>query len=173
MVAASKAHFLRNPFVPSRIPSRPKGHLRPLGAFVDRGQRADEDAYLPQENRYYKMISDKMEVGQSTDNIYQLRRSYVREKKSGLCPTLTANMGVGGHNVPFIRDDWGIRRMSVSEVAKLQGFETSEPLFPADVPEAERYRLVGNAACVHLTALVGAECLRILRPADGTQWQAA
>ena len=171
MVAASKAHFPRNPFVPTSIRRRSQGQLRPLGAFVDRGQRADEDAYLPQENRYHKMISREMEIGQSTDNVYQLRRSYVREKKSGLCPTLTANMGVGGHNVPFIRDDWGIRKMSVGEVAGLQGFDAHEPLFPNDVPETERYRLVGNAACVHLTALVGMECLRILT--DGSQWQAA
>ena len=166
MVAASKAHFPRNPFVPSRIPGNSSGQPRPLGAFINREQQADQDAYLPEENRYYKMISGKMETGQSTDNIYQLRRSYVREKKRGLCPTLTANMGIGGHNVPFIRDNWGIRKMSVSEVAGLQGFETHGPLFPLDVPETERYRLVGNAACVHLTALVGTECLRILK--DGS-----
>lgn len=171
MVAASKAHFSCNPFVPSRILSDSSGQMRSLGAFIDRAQRADEEAYLPEENRYHKMISREMETGQSTDNIYQLRRSYVREKKSGLCPTLTANMGVGGHNVPFIRDDWGIRKMSVSEVAGLQGFETRGPLFPIEVPEAERYRLVGNAACVHLTALVGMECLRILT--DSSRWQAA
>ena len=26
------------------------------------------------------------------------------------CPTLTANMGGGGHNVPFVLDDQGIRK---------------------------------------------------------------
>ena len=44
------------------------------------------------------------------DTIYQLRRIYVRENKSNLCPTLTANMGTGGHNVPIIKDDFGIRK---------------------------------------------------------------
>ena len=34
---------------------------------------------------------------------------YVRENKSNLCNTLTANMGTGGHNVPLIIDDYGFR----------------------------------------------------------------
>jgi len=36
------------------------------------------------------------------DTVYQWRRKYVRENKSGVCPTLTANMGTGGNNVPYI-----------------------------------------------------------------------
>jgi DNA (cytosine-5)-methyltransferase 1 len=35
-------------------------------------------------------------------SIYLLRRVYVRENKSRLCPTLTANMGTVGNNVPLI-----------------------------------------------------------------------
>lgn len=165
MVAASKGHFAYNPFSPATVkPSHAEGPL-PLSAFIDRSAPAAKDAYLHKENRYYKMIKGKMESGESIENLYQLRRSYVREKKRGLCPTLTANMGIGGHNVPFVRDSWGIRRLKVSEVAGLQGFEMDDLLFPHAVPEKDRYRLVGNAACVHLTALVGSECGRILRGA--------
>lgn len=166
MVAASKAHFPRNPFSPSEIEQRPSCERHPLSAFIDRERRAPEEAYLLEENRYYKLIDGTMRKGESAENVYQLRRSYVREKKQGLCPTLTANMGIGGHNVPFIRDEWGIRKMSINEVASLQGFETCGPLFPDGMPETERYRLVGNAACVHLTALVGSACARILTEAD-------
>ena len=36
-------------------------------------------------------------------NFIKFRRSmYVRHNKSGVSPTLTANMGTGGHNVPLI-----------------------------------------------------------------------
>lgn len=168
MVAASKEHFSYNPFSPTAVKQTRPRELLPLNAFIDRSAPAVKDAYLHKENRYYKMINGKMESGESMENLYQLRRSYVREKKQGLCPTLTANMGIGGHNVPFVRDNWGIRRLSVSEVAGLQGFEADDPLFPAAVPEKDRYRLVGNAACVHLTALVGSVCVQILRGrADG------
>ena len=166
MVAASKKHFSYNPFSPTVVKQTRSGELPPLNAFINRSVRAAEEAYLHEENRYYKMIHGKIESGESPDNLYQLRRSYVREKKRGICPTLTANMGNGGHNVPFVRDKWGIRRLSVDEVASLQGFETDNPLFPPAVPEKDRYRLVGNAACVHLTALVGSACAQILREAS-------
>ncbi len=161
LVAASRAHFSFNPFTPPSLADTGNGHLRALSEFVDRTKPGAPEAYLPKDNRYYKMIDREMASGESVSNIFQLRRSYVREKKNGLCPTLTANMGIGGHNVPFVRDSWGIRRLSVEEVARLQGFDETESLFP-DMPAAEKYRLLGNAVCVHLARLVGQACADIL-----------
>ena len=161
MVAASREHFTYNPFAPPLATNGANGHRRHLDEFIDRTRQGEPEAYLPKENRYYKMIDREMASGESDTNVYQLRRSYVREKKKGLCPTLTANMGIGGHNVPFIRDAWGIRRLSVSEVAQLQGFEAADSLFP-DIPVQEQYRLLGNAVCVHLAHLVGQVCASIL-----------
>ena len=162
MVAASRHHFPYNPFTPPAPDGR---GVRTLDEIVDRSQPGDEAAYLPPDNRYYQMIDREMkrEEAQSQRNIYQLRRSYVREKKDGLCPTLTANMGVGGHNAPFVRDEWGIRRLSVAEVARLQGFDGAD--FPDDMPEAERYRLIGNAVCVGLARLAGEACAEALKEA--------
>lgn len=163
MVAASRSHYSRNPFSASDTTKSTNGSCRPLDAFIDRTKPASTDEYLPKDNRYYKMIAGAMQGGDSDRNIYQLRRSYVREKKQGLCPTLTANMGIGGHNVPFIRDEWGIRRLSVEEVARLQGFDSEDEarLFP-DIPTVEQYRLLGNSVCVHLACLVGKICAGIL-----------
>ena len=162
MVAASRHHFPYNPFTPPALNGR---GVRTLDEIVDRSAPGDEAAYLPPDNRYYQMIDREMkrEEAQSQRNIYQLRRSYVREKKDGLCPTLTANMGVGGHNAPFVRDEWGIRRLSVAEVARLQGFDGAD--FPEDMPEAERYRLIGNAVCVGLARLAGEACADALKEA--------
>ena len=157
MVAASREHFTYNPFI--RPPMRPV--RRSLDEIVDRSSQADEALYLPTDNRYYRMIDREMIRGESDRNIYQLRRSYVREKKEGLCPTLTANMGIGGHNVPFIRDQWGIRRLSVAEVAQLQGFHDAD--FPSDMPVSEQYRLLGNAVCVKLAQLAANACATALK----------
>ena len=161
MVAASRQHFPYNPFrIPSSVNSF-NGNQRDVHDFIDRKRRGDKDAYLPPDNRYYKMIAREMASGESEANLYQLRRSYVREKKNGLCPTLTANMGGGGHNVPFVSDAWGIRKLSVDEVARLQGFDAVDALFP-HIPVSEQYRLLGNAVCVDLAHLVGNECADIL-----------
>jgi len=161
LVAASKAHFTYNPFKPpvGEAHSERTDHV-PLETFVDRSRPQPESEYLAPENKYYKMIAHKMAEG-SEENIYQLRRSYVREKADGLCPTLTANMGRGGHNVPFIRDTWGVRRLSVEEVARLQGFADPENLFP-DLPSPAKYRLLGNAVCVSLATLAARACKQAL-----------
>lgn len=154
MLAASRHFFRRNPFTtaPADNPS-----LRNLHDIVDRTTRSPDADYLPSDNRYCKMIANGMAQGSSQHSLYQLRRSYVREKSSGLCPTLTANMGTGGHNVPFIKDEWGIRRLRIDEVAQLQGFD-AEALFP-ELPDNEKYRLLGNAVCPKLARVVGERCL--------------
>ena len=160
MVAASKHWFKRNHFSPPAVGDIPH---KPLEEMIDRSEKGEDDAYLPPENRYCKDIAKAMDDGESDQHIYQLRRSYVREKKEGLCPTLTANMGGGGHNVPFIRDAWGIRRLSVEEVARFQGIEPlGGSLFP-DIPEPDRYRLLGNAVCGKLASLIGKVCADILK----------
>ena len=57
-----------------------------------------------------------------TNSIYQWRRKYVRSNKSGVVPTLTANMGTGGHNVPIIKTKFGIRKLTPRETFNVQGF---------------------------------------------------
>jgi len=170
LVGASKAHFRHNPFrPPSKSPHETDASSalgydcdpRPIDRIVDRTARGSDELYLGLENKYGRMIAAKMESGNAARNIFQLRRNYVREWKGGLCPTLTANMGVGGHNVPFIRDEWGIRKLSVPEVAALQGFNGAKPLFP-DIPDSQKYRLLGNAVCVSLGGIVASQCRRIL-----------
>lgn len=156
LVAASKRQYSKNPF------TRPEVNdvkFQPLHTIVNRRKRGHPDDYLHSDSRYYHMIMDKQSSGSPSENLYHLRRSYVREKKGGLCPTLTANMGRGGHNVPFVRDRWGIRRLSVDEVAMLQGID--EQYFP-DIPKSEKYRLVGNTVCVELARIVGVQCKKIL-----------
>lgn len=46
------------------------------------------------------LLKDIIETDE--DSIYQYRRTYWRETKSGKVPTLTANMGTGGNNIPYV-----------------------------------------------------------------------
>ena len=93
MVAASRACFSRNPFSPPLLPSPPGSSRRPLSDFIDPDPARCRLCLSFPDNRYYKMISRAMCAGESEANVYQLRRSYVREKKHDLCPTLTAKYG--------------------------------------------------------------------------------
>ena len=132
----------------------------PLKNFIDKTQKASPELYLDKTSQYYSLLQDKIDRG-STKNLYHLRRVYVREKQDELCPTLTANMGTGGHNVPFCKDRWGIRKLSPVETARLQGFDDKD-VFPDEMSNAQKYRLVGNAVCVSLAQLVGETILEHL-----------
>ena len=75
--------------------------------------------YYSSKFKNYPLLKDEM---RNKNSVYQWIRVYLRENKNGLCPTLTANMGMGGHNVPLILDSKGIRKLTPRECARFQGF---------------------------------------------------
>lgn len=152
MMATSRDSFYCNDFVFPEANAK----LQPLSGFIQRRKKADTRDYLRQDNKYCILIGNKIAEG-NPKSIYQLRRYYVREY-ADKCPTLTANMGGGGHNVPFIRDRWGIRRLSVVECAKLQGFKNI--VFPEEVSGNERYRQIGNAVSLPVAEQLAHACRR-------------
>jgi DNA (cytosine-5)-methyltransferase 1 len=93
--------------------------------------------------------------------VYQWRRKYVRENKSGVCPTLTANMGMGGHNVPLIKDDKGIRKLTPRECARFQGFPDSYKL-PKELADTKLYKQFGNSVTVTVIEKVAKELKKAL-----------
>ena len=76
--------------------------------------------------------------------IYQSRRSKIQANKSGVSPCLTASMGTGGHNVPLILDDYGIRKLTPKECFLLQGFPP-DFRFPEDMKDSHLYKQAGNS----------------------------
>ncbi len=82
----------------------------------------------------------------SEDTVYQYRRNYVRANAKGVSPTLMANMGMGGHNVPIVKDYNGIRRLTPSECARLQG--NIDLVIPEGLSFHRIYRQIGNSVTV-------------------------
>jgi DNA (cytosine-5)-methyltransferase 1 len=121
-----------------------------LSAYIDFSGSQDVSYYLDTENRYYNMITQQAEDRKC---IYQLRKYLVRVKESGVCPTLTANMGEGGHNVPFVFDASGLRKLTEYECLRLQGFPATFT-FSEDVTRPRRYMQVGNSVAVPVVALL-------------------
>ena len=115
---------------------------------------ADERFYYCK-SKYYEQLKQEMK---NKDTIYQLRRVYVRENKSNLCPTLTANMGTGGHNVPLVIDNKDIRKLTPNECAKFQGFD--DIIFPDDLALSHRYKQIGNSVTVPVIEAIAREILK-------------
>ena len=87
-----------------------------------------------------------MKEFKNQDTLYQWRRKYVRQNKSNLSPTLTANMGTGGHNVPLVITNYGIRKLTPKECFNLQGFPQDFKL--PNISTAQLYKQAGNSVCV-------------------------
>ena len=96
----------------------------------------------------------------SKNTVYQWRRKYVRENKSKVCPTLTANMGTGGHNVPIILDKKGIRKLTPLECFRLQGFPKNWKL--PKIADSKLYHQAGNSVNVTVIARVAKEIEKVL-----------
>ena len=93
---------------------------------------------------------------------------YVRKNKSDVCPTLTANMGTGGHNVPLIKTLDGVRKLTPAETFKLQGFPVGNGY---ELPvkhkgkkysDAQLYKQAGNAVSVPVITMLATEILKTI-----------
>jgi len=117
-----------------------------------------------QDKYYYTDSSSTWNLVKSNitkqNTIYQYRRVYVRENKSNECPTLTANMGTGGHNVPLILDNKGIRKLIPRECFNFQGFPSTYKL--PSLSDASLYKLSGNAISVPVVELISERLLSLL-----------
>lgn len=142
MVAFSISDFKNGKF---EFPQPKANQKKDLSKYVDFKQVQDGYYYLPENNRYFEMI--KGHQINDEDCLYQLRKYLVRTKEANTCPTLTANMGLGGHNVPFIIHEGRVRKLTEYECLNLQGFPDTFK-FPESVPKAYRYTQVGNAVAV-------------------------
>lgn len=103
----------------------------------------DSFYYKPEKIKFYDVLKEEIV---KEDTIYQWRRKYVRENKSNVSPTLTANMGTGGHNVPLILTKHGIRKLTPRECFNLQGFPENFSL--PNLANSHLYKQAGNSVVV-------------------------
>jgi DNA (cytosine-5)-methyltransferase 3A len=129
------------------------------------------------------LLKDVLEV--DVDECYQYRRTYYRKISSGKSPTLTANMGTGGNNVPYLRlksktvrvggigsppfskQNWdaviidGVphRRFTPVDCERLQSLPDG---YTEGVSKTQRYKCIGNAFNVEVVAHILKELIPTL-----------
>jgi len=116
----------------------------------------EDDKYYYNDKPLYEKIKNDIN---SEFTVYQWRRKYVRANKKGVVPTLTANMGLGGHNVPIIKNHKGIRKLTPKECFLLQGFPKSFKL--PELADSKLYHQAGNSVTVPVIQRV-AENIKIV-----------
>lgn len=152
----------------------PKEREKDIKAILDKGItiESNPEFYYTKEKypNYFKEdgVNLEKEINEKYQ-FYQCRRGlYVRKNMSNVCPTLTANMGTGGHNVPLILADDGIRKLTPAETFKLQGFPVGKGYkLPTEYKgkkysNAHLYKQAGNAVSVDMITMIAKEILEIL-----------
>lgn len=125
-----------------------------------------DEKYYYTEGKYkgdlYKLLVDATK-NDNLENpaIYQWRRRYVRQNKSGVVPTLTANQGEGGHNVCLIKTKYGLRKMTPRECFNTQGYPKDYRL-PNKQSDARLYKQAGNSVCVPVVHRIAEKIIEAL-----------
>lgn len=138
-------------------PIEPK---RKLAEFIEFDKEQDASYYYtPEKYAFYPELEKAMT---SSDTVYQWRRVYVRENQSNQCPTLTANMGTGGHNVPLVKTPSGIRKLTPRECFNLMGYP-KEYKFPEKMAKSHLYKQAGNSVIVGVIERIALEIKKALK----------
>lgn len=124
--------------------------------ILEKGKQAD-NLYYQKDHQYYPELEKAIT---SKDTVYQWRRVYARENKSNVCPTLTANMGTGGHNVPLIKDNFGIRKLTPRECFLFQGYPKNYIL--PNLANSKLYMQAGNSVTTSLIERISNEIINVL-----------
>lgn len=124
--------------------------------ILENGKK-DDYYYYKKDHKYYPTLKKEMK---SKDTVYQWRRVYVRENKSNVCPTLTANMGTGGHNVPLIKDNHDIRKLTPRECFSFQGYPKKFVL--PNIARSKLYMQAGNSITLPLVQRISEEIVKVL-----------
>ncbi len=125
--------------------------------ILEKGKQEDK-YYYAKDHKYYPEL-EKVMTNKNT--VYQWRRVYVRENKSNVCPTLTANMGTGGHNVPLIKDDFGFRKLTPKECFAFQGYPMDKYILPS-MANSKLYMQAGNSVTMPLIERISNEIIKVL-----------
>lgn len=111
--------------------------------IVDRKKKVHERFYYTDNNRNYMLLCERMN---NKNAIYRIDDTGIAMKAWLICPTLKANMGTYPDRIPIIKDEYGIRRLTLKECLALQGFPVDFG-FP-ELAQKEAYKQIGNTVCV-------------------------
>lgn len=128
-----------------------------------------DDRFYYTKGKYANNLYEKLVEGMEEQHaIYQWRRKYVRKNQSGVVPTLTANMGEGGHNVPLVKTKYGIRKLTPKECFMVQGFPENFKL-PENVTDSKLYKQAGNSVCVTVIKRIAENIAKAISTTDFKQ----
>lgn len=111
--------------------------------FLDIATEQHEIYYFRDDTPYDKYVRESI---QDEKCLYRIFNGSITKYASGMCPTLTASMN-NHHNAAALRDKWGVRRLTLREALRFQGFPQAY-YFPNTIQLRDAYKQIGNSVSV-------------------------
>lgn len=111
--------------------------------FLDTKTEQHEIYYFRDDSPYDKYVQENI---RDMNCLYRIFNGSITKYVSGMCPTLTASMNTP-RNAAALRDKWGVRRITLREALRFQGFP-QDYYFPNTIRLEDAYKQIGNSVSV-------------------------
>lgn len=125
--------------------------------FLDIKEEQHEIYYYRSDAQFDNYIRN---MAVDTDGLYRVFDGRIKKYVQGKCPTLTASMS-SPHNAAVLRDAWGVRRITLREALRFQGFPTSF-YFPNTIKLQDAYKQIGNSVSIPVIQKIACEIQKVL-----------
>ena len=128
-----------------------------INDIINRTVKHSDCYYYKDDNPIYEKL--KLSI-KNQSVVYRIRDNGNDIRKYRVCPTLTASMGVFQYQIPVIKDDFGIRKLTPYECLALLGFPR-DFRFP-NIPLEKAYKQCGNSVVVPVIRRIADEIMKVL-----------
>ncbi len=125
--------------------------------IIDKTVKADDSYYVKTDSYQYRKLSEFIKDDRQ---IYRFSDYGLQSSKDGISFTLKANMGTWRECIPYIKDNYGIRKITPYECLALQGFPKNYR-FPK-IPITSAYKQCGNSVVVPLIKSIAQQIALII-----------
>lgn len=130
-----------------------------ISDIIDMSKKVDDRYYVQPDSYQYRRLSKAIT---DENQIYRFSDYGIQASKDGISFTLKANMGTWRDRVPFIKDAYGIRKITPYECLALQGFPSKFRF--ANIPMNSAYKQCGNSVVVPVIKRIADAILANLKP---------
>ena len=129
-----------------------------LNDIIDRTIKHSDCYYYKDNDPIYKKLKPSIK---NLSVVYRIRDNGNDIRKYKVCPTLTASMGAFQYQIPVIKDEFGIRKLTPYECLALLGFPKGFR-FP-NIPLEKAYKQCGNSVVVPVIRRIAEEIMKVLK----------
>ena len=128
-----------------------------LDQFLDKHEEQHEIYYFRADDAYNEYIRNNVIDDRY---LYRVYNGALRKLTNSKSPTLTASMSTP-RNAAVLKDAWGVRRLTLRESLRLQGFP-SDYYFPNTIKLEDAYKQIGNSVSVPVIRSIAKQIYDVL-----------